>query len=95
MNKNLQRKLIVSSVYRACFATRGKLQKSLSEKILLIIFLIVAACDYTELIESNVFYYSNDHRAKVLNVEQISSGGKFYPTGCRAKFSTAIIVPYR
>ena len=33
MKKNLQSKLIVSSVYRACFVTRGKLQKSLSEQI--------------------------------------------------------------
>jgi len=77
MNKNLQRKLIVSSVYRACFATRGKLEKSLSEKILLIIFLIVAACDYTELIESYVFYYSTTIGPKCLMLNRFHPVANF------------------
>lgn len=52
-------------------------------------------CDYKEVIAQNRYMYKAQYRERVLRSEEIRPGGEYFPEDCRAKFSTAIIVPYR
>lgn len=52
-------------------------------------------CSYKEVIADTRFVYDAYHREKIHRGEEIRQGGEFQPEECKARFSTAIIVPYR
>lgn len=52
-------------------------------------------CSYKEVISESKFVYNAFHRDKIHRGEEIHQGGEFHPEECRARFSTAVIVPYR
>ncbi|XP_030370763.1 beta-1,4-N-acetylgalactosaminyltransferase bre-4 [Scaptodrosophila lebanonensis] len=52
-------------------------------------------CSYEELIIGSRFVYDAHFRERLLHSEQIQPGGEYQPEHCRARYSTAIIVPYR
>lgn len=52
-------------------------------------------CQYEDKLKENTYMYTPHYREELLNAEEILSGGEYYPEQCRAKYSTAIIVPYR
>ncbi|XP_017873153.1 PREDICTED: beta-1,4-N-acetylgalactosaminyltransferase bre-4 [Drosophila arizonae] len=52
-------------------------------------------CSYKETIADSKFVYDAFHREKILRGEEIRLGGEYQPDDCRARYSTAIIVPYR
>ncbi|EDW82966.1 uncharacterized protein Dwil_GK22603 [Drosophila willistoni] len=53
-------------------------------------------CIYKDIIENNRFVYDNPlYHEGILRGEEIRPGGEYQPEQCRAKYSTAIIVPYR
>ncbi|KAM7364690.1 beta1,4-N-acetylgalactosaminyltransferase B [Cochliomyia hominivorax] len=52
-------------------------------------------CQYEEILKENTYMYTPHFREELLNAEEILAGGEYYPEQCRAKYSTAIIVPYR
>ncbi|XP_034661401.1 beta-1,4-N-acetylgalactosaminyltransferase bre-4 [Drosophila subobscura] len=56
----------------------------------------VFECTYTDIIANNRFVYSSAHyHENVQHEEEIRPGGEFMPEHCQARYSTAIIVPYR
>jgi len=56
----------------------------------------VFECDYSEIIAENRFVYHLAHyHDSVQRGAEIHPGGEFRPEGCQARYSTAIIVPYR
>lgn len=52
-------------------------------------------CEYSEIITDNIITYRSQYRKHVLRGEEILPGGEYFPEDCSARFSTAIIVPYR
>ncbi|EDW98357.1 beta-1,4-galactosyltransferase 3 [Drosophila yakuba] len=53
-------------------------------------------CTYSEIIAENRFVYHLAHyHGAVQRGAEIRPGGEFRPEGCQARYSTAIIVPYR
>ncbi|KAH8362927.1 hypothetical protein KR084_003171 [Drosophila pseudotakahashii] len=54
----------------------------------------VFECEYSEIIAENRFVYHLAHYHDDVQRE-IHPGGEFRPEGCQARYSTAIIVPYR
>ncbi|XP_001358670.1 beta-1,4-N-acetylgalactosaminyltransferase bre-4 [Drosophila pseudoobscura] len=53
-------------------------------------------CSYTDIIANNRFVYSSAYyHETVHHAEEIWPGGEFRPEQCQARYSTAIIVPYR
>lgn len=56
----------------------------------------VFECTYSEIIAENRFVYHLAHyHDAVQRGAEIRPGGEFRPEGCQARYSTAIIVPYR
>ncbi|KAH8347210.1 beta-1,4-N-acetylgalactosaminyltransferase bre-4 [Drosophila kikkawai] len=56
----------------------------------------VFECTYSEIIAANRFVYNLAHyHEAVHNGGEIRPGGEFRPEQCQARYSTAIIVPYR
>ena len=51
-------------------------------------------CDYSDVIEENLFMYKRPFTEEILN-NNIKLGGEYYPEDCIPSFSTAIIIPYR
>lgn len=52
-------------------------------------------CHYEEIIQENRYMYIAKYNEEVLKPEEILPGGEYFPEECRARYSTAIIVPYR
>ncbi|XP_037942960.1 beta-1,4-galactosyltransferase 1 [Teleopsis dalmanni] len=52
-------------------------------------------CDYSAIVGENAYTYLKHYQEKVLRNEEILPGGEYYPRDCKARFSVAIIVPYR
>uniref|UniRef100_D3TQ83 Beta-1,4-N-acetylgalactosaminyltransferase n=1 Tax=Glossina morsitans morsitans TaxID=37546 RepID=D3TQ83_GLOMM len=52
-------------------------------------------CSYGDILTENRYMYGAQYREEILRSEEILAGGEYYPEKCRARFSTAIIVPYR
>ncbi|XP_034487287.1 beta-1,4-galactosyltransferase 2 isoform X1 [Drosophila innubila] len=52
-------------------------------------------CSYKEVIDGSSFVYDAFHREKIHRGEEIRLGGEYQPEECRARYSTAVIVPYR
>ncbi|CAD6996219.1 beta-1,4-N-acetylgalactosaminyltransferase bre-4 [Ceratitis capitata] len=52
-------------------------------------------CEYNDILANNVNTYRTQFREHVLRGEEILPGGEYFPEDCSARFSTAIIVPYR
>ncbi|XP_053956751.1 beta-1,4-galactosyltransferase 1 [Anastrepha ludens] len=55
----------------------------------------MAPCDYTDILADNANTYRPQYRDHVLRGEEILQGGEYFPEECSARYSTAIIVPYR
>ncbi|XP_055846874.1 beta-1,4-N-acetylgalactosaminyltransferase bre-4 [Episyrphus balteatus] len=52
-------------------------------------------CNNEDVINQNQHINKNEIQSTKINNKYILPGGEFYPKDCRARFSTAIIVPYR
>lgn len=52
-------------------------------------------CTYENILQVNTFMYTQQNREEIIKPEEVLAGGEYFPDDCRAKFSTAIIVPYR
>lgn len=53
------------------------------------------ACDYKKIVSDNEFFFESIFDTNITDFSGIKSGGEYFPSNCKPKFSTAIIIPYR
>ncbi|XP_018797748.1 PREDICTED: beta-1,4-galactosyltransferase 1 [Bactrocera latifrons] len=75
---------------------RNEIQHALVEQVTTNISMQrMPPCEYSDIFADNVITYHSQYREHVLRGEEILPGGEYFPEDCSARFSTAIIVPYR
>ncbi|XP_011196930.1 beta-1,4-N-acetylgalactosaminyltransferase bre-4 [Zeugodacus cucurbitae] len=78
------------------YLQRNEIQRELVEQVTSNISMQrMPACEYSDILADNVITYLSQYREHVLRGEEILPGGEYFPEDCSARFSTAIIVPYR
>lgn len=94
--------LLIFSIWPSRFATHYKyissdqIYNTLVPEITRNISLLqLDECEYNDILDDNIFMYTETYQQKIFDTQEIHVGGEYQPEDCRPKFSTAIIVPYR